>query len=1137
MKKILLILILGLIFSSTLISQIKIGQLIPCDEDQIAYTLNGKWNCLDATSLPSGSTFNEFNSGDSTFIQVIDGAGNPIDTFCVKIADTLEQWVEESDPTDIIDTVYTYLVDDGDTTFTYTYVERDTIDGQAWEYQWICDMNNTCAIESQSCKPLPKPSIRLEKWFDSFSDENGNGITDVGDLAIWNYNACNDGDTDLNQGDVTLIDPEITNWITNICTDLPIGACCIAQGSSVVSTVDMGNMFVENSAFITGTDENGSMASDQSDDPSDFQNEDLFNDGDDNTGNNPDDPATEIIPVECNCPTVPDTILVARPLVNPSCIQIPSPYGIALDEFPLAGNFTLYNNQACYTAISSPYDETGYYELLNSDGSLSGCQCPLTVIVLDGTPQDDIIPCVVCTDNCTTVFDISANDALMNTLGVVTYAWNEQHPNVTGTLPDQLTYCGDGSGGTDISKIDVFIDGDLVQTTLLINCEECATFIPNVDVCPANEIKTTNPTNDNDVCPQNCTYSIISTELTGVCYATVDPAVDTLPVLGYNTTIDDGVQIDLTGFMPERDTSLFYLETKICTDTYGNSWTDTVCNEIIIEGIPPIDCASYTTDALLCADVTNIPQYGLEDCDEGGLSNFTECQGGQSPLMDIDCTILLTKEVVAVTGNSEEGDTIKYEFVVTNPCIVEQTNICVTDDNAVVIGGCLASLAAGASNSTAFTGYHVITAADVIATEVINQAEVTGEFIDPNVPGLGGTTSDTSDDVTDTTDNDSDGDGDPDDPTVTPLACTSDLVPSLVATWTDSNNDGTFDNTLSWTTAPTSCATVRMTLTMPSGSASWDIAGGSSLSSGSLVTSAGVLTGNEASVLAEFGGTTSGGITFDKDGASTTLGLRLMDGNHTAANSVAGATAAQLDDRTAAEDYTVTFEIIEDCDGCEGDATASSVIPQVFRWYGTSIRLHTGSAPDASGGNMIDHLIETYHEGIDPEHLEYITGNMIGFNNNAFVMSYGGAGAPEYSTPDNGSYIRFRLYTSEDYVPNDPNSTYSVFSATGVTLSGLPWSASAVAGKDPSTPDVDRDQDVYFTMSSSVNSPTITFTVNIHEQTYDYITSTNFTVGTSTGAGGSGSFTAPGIGIYPMNISTNDSNIFSNALIEYNAWY
>ena len=94
--------------------------------------------------------------------------------------------------------------------------------------------------------------------------------------------------------------------------------------------------------------------------------------------------------------------------------------------------------------------------------------------------------------------------------------------------------------------------------------------------------------------------------------------------------------------------------------------------------------------------------------------------------------IALVKSVQSITdangnGRTDEGDTINYIFTVYNTGNVTLSAITITDANATLDGGPLATLAVGATNSTTFTGRHLVTFADEDAGQVINQATVEGQ--------------------------------------------------------------------------------------------------------------------------------------------------------------------------------------------------------------------------------------------------------------------------------------------------------------------------------------------------------------------------------------------------------------------------
>ncbi|MGN8059758.1 beta strand repeat-containing protein, partial [Pedobacter sp. 22163] len=78
-------------------------------------------------------------------------------------------------------------------------------------------------------------------------------------------------------------------------------------------------------------------------------------------------------------------------------------------------------------------------------------------------------------------------------------------------------------------------------------------------------------------------------------------------------------------------------------------------------------------------------------------------------------------------GKVDAGDRINYTFVVTNTGNVTLTNVTVTDANATISGGPIASLAVGASDNSTFTGFHTLTQAEIDNGGVFNVATATGK--------------------------------------------------------------------------------------------------------------------------------------------------------------------------------------------------------------------------------------------------------------------------------------------------------------------------------------------------------------------------------------------------------------------------
>jgi hypothetical protein len=115
----------------------------------------------------------------------------------------------------------------------------------------------------------------------------------------------------------------------------------------------------------------------------------------------------------------------------------------------------------------------------------------------------------------------------------------------------------------------------------------------------------------------------------------------------------------------------------------------------------------------------------------------------ETPLTQIS-SIIITKDGTYVDTNNDGitnvGDNVIYNFVVTNTGNVTATNVTVSDPVITITGGPI-TLAAGASDTSTFSGIYAITQADIDGV-VYNLAIVTGN------PPIGRSTSNSSTDPT-----------------------------------------------------------------------------------------------------------------------------------------------------------------------------------------------------------------------------------------------------------------------------------------------------------------------------------------------------------------------------------------------------
>ncbi|MDN3492543.1 DUF7507 domain-containing protein [Winogradskyella bathintestinalis] len=242
------------------------------------------------------------------------------------------------------------------------------------------------------------------------------------------------------------------------------------------------------------------------------------------------------------------------------------------------------------------------------------------------------------------------------------------------------------------------------------------------------------------------------------------------------------------------------------TDTDGNPLVLTTgptfdaANSDNIEGILLVgESASYTATYVIAQEAVDAGGFEnsvvasgdspadttVNDTSDDGddTDGNTEDDPTETSLVP-DPKISLIKTALPLEDTNGDGivggidDIIMYAFTVENIGNLTLTNIVVEDDllGVDLIGGSIAQLNPGESDSTTFTATYVITQADVDLGSVTNTASVSSELSDGDLNDPTDDITDISDDPNDTTNIDDNGDGDPDDPTVTPVTSVFDLA-------------------------------------------------------------------------------------------------------------------------------------------------------------------------------------------------------------------------------------------------------------------------------------------------------------------------------------------------------------------------
>ncbi|MGB8816963.1 MAG: hypothetical protein WCC66_03485, partial [Rhizobiaceae bacterium] len=247
---------------------------------------------------------------------------------------------------------------------------------------------------------------------------------------------------------------------------------------------------------------------------------------------------------------------------------------------------------------------------------------------------------------------------------------------------------------------------------------------------------------------------------------TVAKSAGALPITAVGQVLTYTINIDNTGDVT--------LSTINVSDPLIPSLSCTIAS--LAPGVADSSCtgtytvtqADFDAGAIVnTASASGLTPQGAPVSDTGGLS---------TPITQISSMELLK----GVTFNDENGDghaqigeTLSYQFTVSNSGNTTLTNIAVTDPSVTILGGPLTSLAVGASDSFTFTAAYALTATDLAAGSHQNQA-----FGSADTP-LAGPISDTSDST-----NPADETGGGSDPTTillsaAPVVATGDTPPSV----------------------------------------------------------------------------------------------------------------------------------------------------------------------------------------------------------------------------------------------------------------------------------------------------------------------------------------------------------------------
>jgi len=658
-----------------------------------------------------------------------------------------------------------------------------TVTGTAPDQTTVTDTSNS--VVTNLCQAA---NIAIVKT-GVFVDGNGNQCADPGEMIDYTFTVTNEGNVSL--ASVTVTDlllggnvPGPDSGDTDNDGELDVTETWIFLGSYAITQADIDAGEVVNQATAEGTDPNGAIVSDLSDDNSVLEDDPtvvglcqaasiaLIKEG------------TLPPPSGGGCPTPGDVIEYSFTVVNTGNVTLTditvtdmlvTVVGGPIDLAPGATDATTFT--ATYVLTQADID-AGFVEnqaevfgTTPTGGTVSDlsddevitednptivdlCQSPIIAIVKVGTVNDENGN--KCADEGETIsyeftifnlgnvtlHNIFVTDPMVNVQGGPISLGPLQTDNTSfsaiytltqadidaGEVVNQATVTGTSQVGDTVSDISDESSEFGNDPTITDLCQEPVIAL----------IKTGTPTDENgNGCVdlgETIVYDFVVTNVGNVLLTDVmvtDPMVN---VVGGPISLAAG----------ESDTETFSAVYTVVQDDVD---AGLVSNQATAEGTDP--------NGTVVSDLSDDNSIFENDPTITVLC--------QDPGLSLEKTGVFNDE--NGDGIPNVGETISYLFMVTNIGNVTLYDITISDDlpGIIIEGGPIAVLQPGEVDDTTFTGTYAITQADIDAGEVVNQAVATGYDINGNE------VTDLSDDPNDPTNFDANGDGEPDDPTVTIL--------------------------------------------------------------------------------------------------------------------------------------------------------------------------------------------------------------------------------------------------------------------------------------------------------------------------------------------------------------------------------
>ncbi|QZY28801.1 beta strand repeat-containing protein [Nocardioides coralli] len=572
------------------------------------------------------------------------------------------------------------------------------------------------------------PSLTVDKVAGTPVDVNGSGITDAGDTIAYTFTVTNTGNVTLSGVGV---DDALAGPVTCDATTLAPGAdtACAADAAYVITADDETAGVVTNTATASGTPAGDSSAVTSGPDTT-------------NTPVTAQAPALTLdkvagTPVDVNgsgLTDAGDTIAYSFTVTNDGNVPVRDVRVVD----PLVGAVTCDAVRLAPTESTSCTADAAYVvtEADESAGSVDN-----TAVARGDDPDGDRVDSPE--DTTSTPTDVPAPSlALVKTAGAPVDTNGSGLTDAGDTIAYSFTVTNDGNVPvTDLRVVDPLAGAVTCDVTSLApaasaHCTADAAYVVTEADETAGSVDNTAVARGDD--PDG--VRVDSPEDT-----TSTPTAVPAPSLAFEKTAGTPVDVNGSGLTDAGDTIAYSF-------TVTNDGNVPVSGLTVVDALAgPVTCDVTTLAPAEATDCVADAPYEVTGADEtaGSVDNTAHAQatdpdGGDVTSPEDSTTtptavpapsLLLEKTAgtpvdVNGSGLTDAGDTIAYSFTVTNDGNVPVTGIAVVDPKAGAVTCADTSLAPSASTSCTADAAYVVTEADELAGEVVNEARAEG--VDPD---------------------------------------------------------------------------------------------------------------------------------------------------------------------------------------------------------------------------------------------------------------------------------------------------------------------------------------------------------------------------------------------------------------------